>query len=450
MNSFYTALQPQIAERRAWIEKQHIGRLGLLMDNGMEWIAWDLAAREAGITCIPLPTFFNHEQLKHCINTAGIDAIARDRIEMINDDVCNAPLYTTDGTIISKLTFTSGSTGTPKGVLLTQTAIDRVVDSLAQGLARIDMGTHLCLVPLSILLENIAGVYLPLRLGNPIAVPALSSLGIIGSNGLDIHKLAAAINHYKPGSLVLFPQLLLALTELAEQKKISCESFRFLAVGGARVSPALLQRARKAGLPVYEGYGLSECASVVALNLPHADRPGSVGRVLPHQQVTIENGEVVVRGCCFSGYLESSGVITTTDRVQTGDEGYLDKDGFLYIQGRRKHVIVNSWGRNINPEWPESRLVECPAIQHALVTGEAKPFLSAIIVTNENSLDPVQRQVTAINDTLPDYARIQRWLVVKPDTLRCNNLVTTNGRLKRKQIEDFFAKDINKLYEVAL
>lgn len=445
----FAGLQREIDTRYTWIRQHRIGRIGLHLDNGMEWIAWDLAARKAEVTCIPLPTFFSAEQLGYCMETAGIDAVISRDAQRLCTDTPRPPLQAADGSLIAKITFTSGSTGNPKGVLLTAQAIDRVVNSLAQGLAHIETGAHLCLVPLSILLENIAGVYLPLQRGLDIAAPATASLGIIGSSGVQVDKLAAAINHYKPGSLVLFPQLLLALVELAEQNRISCESFRFLAVGGAKVSPDLIRRARQMGLPVYEGYGLSECASVVALNLPGNDRIGSVGRVLPHQSVSIEDGEIMVEGSGFSGYLEASGITSNTGRVATGDEGYLDADGFLYIRGRRKHVLVNSFGRNINPEWPESRLTECSLIQHAVVTGEARPFLVAVVITDETKLDPIQQHIDAVNASLPDYARIGRWITVTPAVLQKNQLITANGRIKRKPFETFFKNDIDALYEVA-
>lgn len=88
-----------------------------------------------------------------------------------------------------------------------------------------------------------------------------------------------------PGKAILVPQLLLLLVSAAEQKAFSPSSLRFAAVGGARVSEELLHRAQRLGLPVYEGYGLSDCASVVCLNRPQAQRPGSVGKPLPHVEV---------------------------------------------------------------------------------------------------------------------------------------------------------------------
>ena len=447
-------------------------RLGIYLDNGSEWIAWDLAAQEANISCIPLPKFFSDEQLRHCVHLAGIDAIITDEPAALRTKLPDfiaipssarnttllrhrtltqsRPLTTPTsgserGMTVSKVTFTSGSTGHPKGVMLTEPAITRVVDSLAGALRPVGMKRHLCLLPLPILLENIAGVYLPLACDGAIAAPTGKSLGLFGSSGLDHHKLAQALEHYQPDSLILLPQLLLALVVLAEQKKITASHFRFLAVGGAAVSPRLLERARRAGLPVYEGYGLSECASVVALNTPLADRIGSVGKILPHQNVNIEDGEIIVNGSGFSGYLsDTPDRHETADRVATGDEGYLDEDGYLYIRGRKKNIIVSSFGRNINPEWPESRLLELSCIRQAIVTGEGRPQLGAIIVCEATDRDTVEKHIRQINAEMPDYARIHHWQLISPAQFSEMNLLTANGRIKRHLVPTLFSTVIPK------
>src|SRR5690606_19025489 len=124
------------------------------------------------------------------------------------------------------------------------------------------------------------------------------------ASSVDVAKLLACLASRTPQSLILVPQLLLMLVSAAEQKAFNPQHLRFAAVGGARVSEDLLHRAQRAGLPVYEGYGLSECASVVCLNRPGARRPGSVGKPLPHVQVQLANdGEVLIKGSALLGYL---------------------------------------------------------------------------------------------------------------------------------------------------
>ena len=145
---------------------------------------------------------------------------------------------------------------------------------------------------------------------------------------------------------------------------------RFAAVGGAPVSPRLLQRAADLGLPVFEGYGLSECASVVCLNTPGHHKPGSVGRPLPHLRLRVaDDGEVTVSGQAFSAYLGEKP--SAAGYWPTGDLGELDEDGFLYLRGRRRNVFITAFGRNVAPEWVERELTLEPAIAQAAVFGEA-------------------------------------------------------------------------------
>ena len=125
-----------------------------------------------------------------------------------------------------------------------------------------------------------------------------------GSSGLDIGRLVQGINEHQPQSLILVPELAMALVSAAEQKQLDSNSFRFLAVGGGRVSSDLLARGRAVGLPLYEGYGLSECSSVVALNVPGTEREGAVGKPLSHVRVRVDDrGHILVAGNTHLGYL---------------------------------------------------------------------------------------------------------------------------------------------------
>ncbi len=466
-------LDKQVGYRMDLLKGLGIQRLGIFLDNGTQWIAFDLAAQRVGITCIPLPKFFSQEQLVHSIMLVGVDGIVTDEPALIKKmlplfslsppDLDGAQLFIHKNIfhdtplmarsfdqnqmdVVSKVTFTSGSTGRPKGVMLSQNAMDSVVNALAALLKNVGMERHLCLIPLPILLENIAGVYLPLALGATVIAPPSAELGVFGSSGIDKEKLIKAICEYQPSSMILLPQLLYVLTLLAEDKKIPIDVFRFLAVGGGVVSPRLIERARNAGLPVYEGYGLSECASVVTLNTPDQNRIGSVGKVLSHQNIRIENNEIIVEGSGFSGYLDKEDQHPITKTIRTGDEGKIDADGFLFISGRKKNVIVSAYGRNINPEWPESLLLESEYIQHAIVIGEARPFLTAIIVAKSEHFDHVQSHINAVNESLPDYAQISQWLWSSPLVFNKKNLLTSNGRIKRNEVEQCFMTELDQLY----
>src|SRR5690606_36978821 len=154
-----------------------------------------------------------------------------------------------------------------------------VAGSLREATEPCGVGRHLCVLPLAVLLENVAGVYAPLLAGAEVVLPSLDEVGFTGT-ALDVPRFLAALARHAPHSLILMPQLLQVLVGAAEQGAPLRDFLRCVAVGGARVSPVLLRRAEAAGLPVVEGYGLSECASVVCLNTPAARPIASGGRAL--------------------------------------------------------------------------------------------------------------------------------------------------------------------------
>ena len=149
-----------------------------------------------------------------------------------------------------KITFTSGSTGTPKGVCLSLESQLQVATSLYQSIG-LEKPNHLCLLPLPVLLENLAGVYAPLLAGGTVNLVPLAELGFSGAQLLEPHKLIAAIERTEPNTLILVPELLTCLVAFAKQGWQAPKSLKFIAVGGAVVSQALIKQARELGLPVY-------------------------------------------------------------------------------------------------------------------------------------------------------------------------------------------------------
>jgi long-subunit acyl-CoA synthetase (AMP-forming) len=302
---------------------------------------------------------------------------------------------------------------------------------------------HLCLLPLAVLLENVAGVYAPLAAGAQWIAPPLAEVGMSGATGFDARACLAAIVRHQAHSVILLPQMLLSLVNALEKEPRSLP-LRFVAVGGARVAPALIARARALGLPVYEGYGLSECASVVALNTPQGDRPGSVGRALPHLGVRIAgDGEILVSGSGFLGYV---GQAFADDEFSTGDLGSLDADGFLHVAGRRKHMLITSFGRNVAPEWPEAELLAGGALAQAAVFGEGRPQLCAVLVPAPAASDAaIAAQVGAANARLPDYARITQWVRAESPFAPHNGLATANGRVRRDAVWERYRERFDAL-----
>ncbi len=399
--------------------------VGVLADNGPGWVTADRAAQEMGDVLVPLPAFFTPAQLQHVVAVTGMNCLLGMPLPGFEPDgeMAGLPCWRRDaqpaslppGT--SKITFTSGTTGTPKPVYLSTRLQWAVARSLAEVTAGLGLKRHLCLLPLTVLLENVAGVYAPQYAGMEFCVPPLAEVGFSGSSSFDPRACLSAIERWRADSAILMPQMLAALVAALERGARAPGSLRFVAVGGAKVSGALLLRSRALGLPAHEGYGLSECGSVVSLNVPGADRPGSVGRPLPHASVRIVDGEIEVGG------------------FRTGDLGRMDADGYLHIEGRRKNVLITSFGRNVSPEWPEAELTAGPAIAQAAVFGDARPLLCALVVPAAGaSAAAIDAQVRAANERLPDYARIGAWLPADEPFTPGNGLATANGRARRERI----------------
>ena len=435
-------------------------------DNSLDWLVVDLACQLADICLIPLPTFFSKEQLLNALKTTPADAIICEQPSVFTSflekqiseqlptsiapytllrlEKQNKTVSIPDRT--QKITFTSGSTGSPKGVCLSNEQLITQATALTN-LTNLATPRHLCLLPLSTLLENVAGIYTTLLAAGEVILPNLSEIGFEGSSSLNPKQFISVISQYSPNSIIVTAQLLLMLISAAQTGWKPPSSLEFVAVGGARVSPQLLVLAHELNIPAYEGYGLSECASVVSLNTPRHNNQYSCGIPLPHLDVEIENNEIIITGNAMLGYAgetESWG----QSRIHTGDLGYLDEQGYLVINGRKKNVLISSFGRNINPEWIESELLAHTAIAECVVFGDAQPFCVALISARGNSTNPdaIQKIIDQTNAHLPDYARILNWQLLDQPLSSQKHLITDNGRPKRQAISKHYTQLIDSLY----
>ncbi|WP_414494789.1 AMP-binding protein [Stenotrophomonas maltophilia] len=454
-------LRSRVLELAKWLQQAGVTCVASRLDNGPDWMVLDVALRVAEVVHVPLPTFFSDEQVQHALQTSGAQLLVLAEGAPPPYGITDAPMalpalsahgFGLDAPACSVLpagtacvTYTSGSTGRPRGVCLSAGMLMATAASLADAAGDIAPRRHLCLMPLSTLLENVAGLYAALLSGAEIALPSLQEIGYTGAAGLDVPTLLSCLNRYRPESIILVPQLLLALVMAAERGAELPASLRYLAVGGGRVSPGLLSRARRLGLPVFEGYGLTECGSVVCLNRPAAQRDGTVGQPLPHVQVQIVDGEIVVSGARALGYL--GGEALPEGPIHTGDLGHIDADGFVQVTGRRKNVFITAFGRNVSPEWVESELLSHPAIAQALVWGEGQADNVALLVPRfaQQGSAALDAALSAINAGLPDYARIARYVTVAPFSANAG-LLTANGRIRREAILAHYQAEIDAAY----
>ena len=459
----------------------------VIMDNHPAWAVLDLCLLFNHQCAVPLPKFFSFEQLRHAVIDAGVEYLILDpsetnrelmqtlkdhvqshenieiagkaldfyRLNVSADAVNNEHYQEQDNRLsdsqqpIVKITYTSGTTDHPKGVMLSEDTIMSKVESLSRASEANSDDRSLCILPLSTLLENIGGLYVPLYCGASIILLSPQTTGLSGSSQIDHEKLFRVILKYRPTAFIIIPQLLLLLTRLVQSGMQLPDSLRFIAMGGAPVSRQLLELAAQLKIPVFEGYGLSEAASVVAVNNPTHHRLGSVGKILDSHNVTIsDDGEILVKQQLFSGYLGQPAV-NSDEFYATGDIGRLDEDGYLYVTGRKKNVINTSFGRNISPEWLEKELETIPAIAQCVVYGHGRPFLVAVIVLRDNSeqgISNLRQALELLNSRLPDYARIKDFIMAQEPFTVNNELLTGTGRPRRLQIYQTYKQQLERCY----
>lgn len=454
MHTRKATLQPMVDVWARHLLAVNPGRstVALFADNSTNWLAIDLACQQTRMDLIPVPTFYTDEQLQRLLKeypSIGVLTTTdlANRIEPASSSMPPCPVkgwtWRAQDTSLEgdagdgrKLTFTSGSTAAPKPIVLSATSQWQTAAALRPLRKALPLERHLCMLPLPVLLENVAGAYACLLADGELIIPPTKAVGLVGSSKFDAACAWDMLIKTRANSIIVLPQMLTDLISLASHAP-PLKDLRLLAVGGARVPAETIREARDAGLPAYQGYGLSEACSVVSLNSPEADRPESVGRPLRHVRVRIAaDGEIIVQPWAATG---SSDV----PEIKTGDLGHLDADGFLYVDGRKKNLIITSYGRNVSPEWPESLLEREPTVAQCVVHGDNQAGLQALLVPAHEQVSDQELEVAVhqVNQQLPDYAQIASWRRTTQAFTPANGLATPNGRPRRAAILQTLIKE---------
>jgi long-subunit acyl-CoA synthetase (AMP-forming) len=437
----YGDLYKAIRRTAAWAHSLP-DTVGLLAPRDHRAIIWHLALAWAGRTIVPLPEFFSTAQLLHLLRDAMVETVvaapeAMETARSICSSVVTPELSSAlavepvEGTRC--IIYTSGTTGRPKGVVLGERQLDASVHAMIEAVGATGDDRMLSVLPMALLLEQVAGMAAPLSVGasitlcpTPLVLPTVAETTV-------------------PTVTIVVPEMLAGwVAWLERNKKRAPASLRFVAVGGAPVPLPLAQRAWDVGVPVYEGYGLSECCSVVAVNRPGDRVAGTVGRPLAGVGVSIDNGEIVVSGpTVMDGYF---GGVHSAGIFRTGDAGRFTAEGRLIVDGRIDDVIVTSTGRNIHPEWIESMILGDPRIDRcAVVDGGSHP--RAVLIPSKGQLvGASQAESDALIAELcaeaPEYARPRAAVVMPEALLLQRGLITANGRLRRSAIATYLKEEL--------
>jgi long-chain acyl-CoA synthetase len=414
--------------------------------------------------------------------------------------------------------YTSGTTGTPKGVMLTH---DNIVSNVLAAMERLNLDskfTALSFLPLSHSFERTVD-YCYYYKGLTIAYA--ESVATVAANMQEVkphvfvsvprvyEKVLAKVNEGaaagSPIKQKIFawavavgrdalpwrlklqkpPGLLGVKLGVADKlvfskiKERLGGQFQFALSGGAPLARDVAEFFWGAGIPIYEGYGLSETSPVISVNVPGAVKLGTVGKPLPRVTVMIAaDGEILSKGPnIMKGYWnmpqETAEVIDSEGWFHTGDIGELDSEGFLSITDRKKELIINAYGKNVAPAPIENALKSSRFIGQAVVIGDRRKFLSALLVPDFEALKPwaekqgagtgsneellkhatvralFAKEVEAVNANLASFEKVVAWELLPAEfTLETGELTPTQ-KVKRRVINQKYGSAIDRLYAEA-
>lgn len=359
--------------------------------------------------------------------------------------------YSIDRECLAAIFFTSGTTGGSKGVMLSHRNMVSDINFACKNF-RLD-GNTLAVLPFHHTFGLITAIFMVLNYGKSIYIN--QSLKYLQKN----------LKLVKPQTIFLVPLYIESFYKLAAAGKAKTGisdlfggNLEYIICGGAPLNVRYVKGFRRLGITILNGYGITECAPVVAVNRNHYYRDGSVGQVLEGCDVKIaSDGEILVAGNnVMLGYYGGTGLedinaiedSAETDRADiagssmviedgyfhTGDLGYLDEDGFLFITGRSKNVIILSNGENVSPEELEDLLIQNENVTEAVVYVEAEErILTAdIYPVNEYMGNQIYFEdfIKQINADLPVYKRIQNVILRNQEFPK-----NTNGKIIRDKIK---------------
>ena len=362
--------------------------------------------------------------------------------------------------------YTSGTTGEPKGVILSQRNIVSNSVGANDAIRQQPDDVRLNFLPLSHIFARTCDLYSWLVGGSQLALA--ESRDTVVADAQAIHPtIVNAVPYF-------YARLQKVLTEMgaADQpdavRNLLGGRVRFCCSGGAPLTTPLYDYFQSQGLPLLQGYGLTESSPVISVSSLQHDRRGAVGRPITDVEVRIaDDGEVLTRGPhVMVGYWKNAAATAETIRdgwLHTGDLGEIDDDGYLYITGRKKELIVTATGKNVAPAYVEALLVEDPVIAQALVIGDDRKFLTALIVPDPEALqralnvDSLAESQAAMQQLIGEriaerleevakHEQIGKFTILNRPFSADLGEMTPKLSLRRKVIEENFREEIEAMY----
>lgn len=439
----YARLCEDVAGFRAVLKENGIKggeNVGIYSANCYDLVKAFLAVTSFGCTAVVLPAQLDDKTVYGCSLKFRMTALVyqgelRNNVDFA--DTANTALKCIDFSAKSENTepaaevtgdtpcviiFTGGTTGKSKGALLCHRAVMQGTVNGCYGTKDVFYQRYMLALPLSHVFGLIRNMLTPLYTGSHV---------FICKSPKDLFSDIAV---FKPTTLVLVPALAEMALNLSKKfnRNMLGEDLKCIICGAAPVSPYLIKEYDKQGIALLPGYGLTESANLVSGNPEYLERPESVGVPYPHQEFKIVDDELWIKGpnmlTCYYGEDEENARAFEDGWFRTGDLVRLDEDGFLYIIGRSKDIIVLPSGENISPAEIEGRFNSLSVIQDSLVFEEelenGSHILSLEVVPRmteiarlgiENVCEYVIEQLKEVNGTLPSHMKVSRFAVRDKD-----------------------------------
>jgi long-chain acyl-CoA synthetase len=472
-------------------------RVMLLSENRPEWLIADLGIMAAGAITVPSYVTNGTSDHEYVLTHSGakgaivsnaaletkLSAARGFRISMERDweaatsSRAATPACDAARTDTACLIYTSGTGGRPKGVMLSHGALLSNCVGANTALQSLGLGHEIFLsfLPLSHAYEHTAGQFFPIMIGAEIyytdaeslaadlklarptimtSVPRLYETmhgritrGIKRQGGLRAELFAKAVTlglkKYEGEKLSLGERVMDAICDFTVRKKVR-DGFggrmKAMVSGGAPLNPDIGKFFTALGLTILQGYGQTESAPIVSVNVPETNRVDTVGPPMEGVEVKIaDDGEILVRGeLVMRGYWDDPEATAAAIRdgwLHTGDVGEIDDKGRLRITDRKKDIIVNSGGDNLAPQKIEGMLTLEPEIAQAMVYGDKRPHIVALIVPNpESDRDAVAEAIERVNARLSVIERVRRFALAPEEFTIANGMMTPTLKVRRAQV----------------
>ncbi|HEX5875938.1 MAG TPA: long-chain fatty acid--CoA ligase [Pyrinomonadaceae bacterium] len=356
---------------------------------------------------------------------------------------------------VAIMVYTSGTTGRPKGACLSHRYIINSVESLRQTIPIYDTDVSFSYLPFCHVAERISGLYNRLYAG--ASVYFVDDLSRLGEYMLEVKPTVFAslprffekIHARTVSDMQRLPEEEWPCFKATKVKDYFGGRIRVATSGGAPLPLEVAEFFAAAGLPILQAYGLTENVCV-AFNRPDNYKFGTVGPPMPGCEVRIAaDKEILVRSeMMFSGYYkapEETAKVFEDGWLLTGDLGEFDEDGFLTIVGRKKELIVTSTGKKVAPALLENMLKESHLISQAMIYGEGRSYLVALI-TGSADREMVQSIVEGVNRRVSSSESIKRFVILDRDFEIARDEITPTGKLKRDVITRRYSNLIESLY----